>query len=134
MEAEYDQKLADMQARHSAEPAAIGGSATEEANAPETEPEPAVDEAAEAEKQRMEKMEKARRKREKQREKEQRREQEIAEATANAGPAPRDVENERIMEQLAPLNLQICEVAADGHCLYRAVAAHVDMNYAQVRT
>lgn len=41
---------------------------------------------------------------------------------ANAGPGPRQVEQEMI-EQRLPQNLVIEEVAADGHCLYRAVGA-----------
>ena len=129
-EKEYDEKLKQMQATHAEELGALGGG--EEAQAAETtaaatttieEEQPAALDPEEEARQR--KLEKARRKREKQREKEQQREREIAEETANAGPLPRDVENAQIMERLAPLNMEIVQVAADGHCLYRAVAAHL---------
>jgi len=84
--------------------------------------------------QRQKKAEKARRKREKAREKERERERRIAEETANAGPSPRDVENQVIEKLLLPLNLAISEVEADGHCLYRAVALQCDSDYLAMRT
>jgi hypothetical protein len=72
-------------------------------------------------------------KREKAREKERAKEQAIAEETANAGPAPRDVEMQVIQSKL-PQDYQMEEVAADGHCLYRAVAAHSELTYSKIRT
>jgi OTU domain-containing protein 6 len=103
---------------------------TEQAEVVET-LQPLVDPAEEV---RQRKLEKARRKREKQREKELQREKEIEEENANAGPSPRDVENAQILDRLGPLNLDIREVSADGHCLYRAVAAHLGKSYREVRS
>ncbi|KAL7565148.1 hypothetical protein ACA910_021526 [Epithemia clementina (nom. ined.)] len=77
--------------------------------------------------QRQRKLDKSRRKREKQKEKERRREDEIAaEATAARGRTPRDVENAQLAQILQPLNLVVRDVPADGHCMYRAVAAQLD--------
>jgi OTU domain-containing protein 6 len=88
-----------------------------------------------AESERQRRIEKARRKKEKAREKERERERQIADELANAGPSARDLENEIILNQLRPLNLRIREVPADGHCLYRAVAAHYDgAGYGEMRT
>jgi OTU domain-containing protein 6 len=84
---------------------------------------------------RQRRTEKARKKREKAREKERERERRIEEEVANAGPSARLVENQAIEEQLRPLGLRIREVPADGHCLYRAVAAHYpDTDYTDMRT
>ena len=83
-------------------------------------------EVNEEELQRQRKMEKARRKREKQKEKERRREEEIAaEKAATLGRTPRDLENAQLKQILQPLNLAVRDVPADGHCLYRAVAAQL---------
>jgi len=72
------------------------------------------------------KKEKARRKRERQRQAALERQRQIDAETANAGPSPRAVELEQLAQQLAPNNLQVAEIAADGHCLYRAVAAQLN--------
>ena len=152
-EKEFEEKLNQLQAKHAEEFSALGNAAGEDDSPTAAAPEAATttttgaeessnDAAAAAatlvdpeEEARQRKLEKARRKREKQREKEQQREREIAEETANAGPSPRDVENAQILERLAPLNLEISEVAADGHCLYRAVAAQLTagQTYSDVR-
>lgn len=137
-EKEFEAKLTQLQVKHAEELGALGGGdavqadeTTSEEKQQQQPPPPTADPEEEA---RQRKLEKARRKREKQREKEQQREREIAEETANAGPLPRDVENAQIMERLAPLNLEIVQVAADGHCLYRAVAAHLtDQSFTSVR-
>lgn len=71
------------------------------------------------------KLAKSRKKRENQRKKEAEMEQKIAEETANAGPSMRDIELGQIQAVLSPLNLAISEVKADGHCLYRSVAAQL---------
>jgi OTU domain-containing protein 6 len=89
------------------------------------------EDAAEQERQHQHR-EKLRLKGEKAREKERLKEQEIADENANAGPAPRDVEMQVIISKL-PEGCVIEEVAADGHCLYRAVAAHSDLTYTNVR-
>lgn len=94
---------------------------------------PLQPEVTEDEKRRLEKQEKARKKREKAREKEQERERQIEEETANAGPSPRDAENDIIQQHLEPLGLKIEEVAADGHCLYRAVGTSCNLEYPAIR-
>lgn len=73
------------------------------------------------------KLAKARKKREKQREREAEMERQIAEETANAGPSMRDIELGKLQAVLTPLNLAVGEVQADGHCLYRSVAAQVSL-------
>jgi OTU domain-containing protein 6 len=90
--------------------------------------------AAEEERQRIIK-EKLGLKREKARAKERAKEQDIKDENANAGPAPRDVEMQIIQSKL-PEGWRMEEVAADGHCLYRAIAAqHSDSSsYAHIRT
>lgn len=114
-----------MEERHKEE-LSRGESPDASATPTESEPGETID-ADQAEKER--KQEKMRKKRAKQREKEKQREQEIAEEAAKAGPSPRDVENKVIQQQLTPLNMKISEVAADGHCLYRAVAAQTNSDY-----
>jgi OTU domain-containing protein 6 len=135
-----------MKARHDAEIKAVSGGGKEEAGATTNDNtinndnddknessallSPEVD--AEEERQRQIR-EKLGLKREKAREKERAKEQAIAEETANSGPAPRDVEMQVIQSKL-PEGCQMEEVAADGHCLYRAVAAHSDLTYSNIRT
>ena len=71
------------------------------------------------EKARLKKLEKKQR----QLEAEKRREEEIAAERAAAGPSARDLEIRRMEElYLRPAGLAIRDVAADGNCLYRAVA------------
>mmetsp|Transcript_7444 Transcript_7444/g.10651 ORF Transcript_7444/g.10651 Transcript_7444/m.10651 type:complete len:308 (-) Transcript_7444:8-931(-) len=68
------------------------------------------------------------RKREREREKERARAAAIEKELANAGPSPRDIEINRILElYLQPSNLRIDEVRADGNCLYRAVAQQLSI-------
>lgn len=90
-------------------------------------------ELSEDEKRIQQKQEKARKKREKEKERDLERERQIEEEATNAGPLPRDVEIEIIQRHLDPIGLEIREVAADGHCLYRAVGASCDMDYPAVR-
>lgn len=140
-EKEFDEKLQKLKDKHAGELTAFdddGGpaapSSTTEAEV-EAEAAPVEETPIDPEEEaRQRKLEKARRKREKQREKEMKREKEIEEENANAGPAPRDVENAQILDRLNPLNLDIKEVTADGHCLYRAVAAHIGKDYSDVRS
>ena len=73
------------------------------------------------------KLAKARKKREKQREREAEKERQIAEETANAGPSMRDVELDQLQNILTPLNLAISPVQADGHCMYRSIAAQLSL-------
>jgi OTU domain-containing protein 6 len=136
IEKEYEEKLQALQAKHAEE---LRG--TEEQASPEPPVVPAITETIGIEETlvdpedeaRQRKLEKARRKREKQREKEIQRQKEIEEENAKAGPSPRDVENASILERLIPLKLDIHEVAADGHCLYRAVGAHTGKDYTTIR-
>ena len=125
-----------MKARHDEELAELAGDGGNDESAPNAEEK--KDEASATvdpeEEVRQKKIEKARKKREKQREKELQREKEIEEENARAGPSPRDVENEQILQRLTPLNLDIKEVTADGHCLYRAVAAHIGKEFSDVRS
>jgi len=90
-----------------------------------------VDEEALA---RERKLAKAKKKRDKQKEKEARIEQEIEEANANAGPGLRKIELEQIQAVLTPLKLKVDEVDADGHCMYRAVAAQTGKDYMEIRS
>ena len=73
------------------------------------------------------KLAKARKKREKQREREAEKERQIAEETANAGPSMRDVELDQLENILTPLSLAISPVQADGHCMYRSIAAQLSL-------
>ena len=143
MEADFETKLREMMDRHDAElreltteegPDSADGTAAA-SGPPHQQPvnselstggQPKSNDDIEDELERQRRIEKARKKREKAREKERERERQVAEERANAGPSARDVENEIILNQLRPLNLRIHEVPADGHCLYRAVAAHYD--------
>jgi len=80
------------------------------------------------------KKEKARRKREKQRQAELDRQRAIDVETANAGPSPRELEMAALKESVLPPEYDICEITADGNCLYRAVAAHCNSTYTQMRS
>jgi hypothetical protein len=161
LEADFDRKLREMMERHevelrelmtaeeegvdTADDAAAAAAALSESVGP-TRKEAIDDERAsgappqnkddnDAELERQRRVEKARKKKEKAREKERERERQIADELANAGPSARDLENEIILNQLRPLNLHIREVPADGHCLYRAVAAHyAGAGYCEMRT
>lgn len=120
----------EMQERHRQELASVG----EEEAADEARPAEIQNDVKDpGEEERQRKMEKAHRRREKQREKELQREREIAKEVADAGPLARDVENEQIQKHLDPLNLRIKDVKADGHCLYRAIAAQCGSNYTAMR-
>jgi hypothetical protein len=138
-EAEYDAKLKALTEKHASELSGTAGEAAAAAAAEEVEEqETAVVSKEETpnnddNEERHRKQEKARRKREKAREKELEREQQIAEEAANAGPSPRDVENDAIRARL-PANCMLQEVKADGHCMYRAVASQCGKEYPQLRT
>lgn len=82
---------------------------------------------------RKRKLEKARKKKERQKEKEREMEEQIAWETANAGPSARQIELEQIQTILSPQKLEVVEVEADGHCLYRAVGAQIGATYTQIR-
>ena len=100
-------------ANTSTENANANANAIEETNTPEPAPELSAKEKALAKKIR---------KRQKKLAKEKAREEQIAYEMANA-PNPRQMEIDAIMElYLAKDNFMIEEVAADGNCLYRAIA------------
>jgi OTU domain-containing protein 6 len=52
---------------------------------------------------------------------------EIEEQKANAGPTDRAIELSQLGNRLTPRQLQIKEIEADGHCLYRAVAHQLEL-------
>lgn len=76
---------------------------------------------------------KAKKKKERQKEREIQLQKELEDETANAGPSLRDVELRQIEDVLTPLNLAVDEVDADGHCLYRAVAAQTATDFHEIR-
>lgn len=133
----FSGKLRALQARHESEIQGGGEVGAEDAvrtnTAGDTEAaSPPTTEESSDEAEKRKKQEKLRLKREKVREKERERERKILEETANAGPTPRDVEMKAIEAYLEPLNLQVKEVLADGHCLYRAVGAQCGRDHNEI--
>lgn len=147
VEADFAAKEKEMAERHAAEIAALesGGdsedaAAAADAPAAEDEPTPAAAAAAAPapapaeeteEERRRKKQEKARKKKlekkQKQLEAEKKREEEIEAERLAAGPSAKELEIKRMEElYLKPAGLKIRDVAADGNCLYRAVAEQVD--------
>lgn len=130
VEAEFADKLKELEAKHQANLAALAGDGVVEAASVETTIE-APKEKELSEKER--KQEKARRKKERQKEKARKEQEELEREQANAGPSLRKIELEQIQAVLTPLNMKVSEVEADGHCLYRAVAAQTNQEYRQIR-
>lgn len=129
--------MKELQERHQQELAALQGDDNQDAAAavveettPTTQEEEVVDKEKEA---RERKQAKARRKKEAQRQKQ--RELEEEQAKDLAGPSARSQELDVLKTKLDPLSLKIQTVTADGHCLYRAVAAQCDdgTDYSQIR-
>jgi OTU domain-containing protein 6 len=87
-----------------------------------------VDEKEEKQRQRVEqKKAKNVMKRRQAREATQKQEYERLHALASIGPSAREVEMDRLKElYLEPNNLDIVEVPADGHCLFRAIAEQLN--------
>jgi len=56
------------------------------------------------------------------------REAEIEEAKKHIVP-PREIEMKQLLSLLSPMGLNIRQVAADGHCLYRSVAHQVRLPF-----
>ena len=110
----------------SAAPAEASTDDTKDEPAPAPVPAPAP--AAETEEERrLKKQEKARKKKlekkQRQLEAEKKREEEIEAERLAAGPSAKELEIKRMEElYLKPAGLRIRDVAADGNCLYRAVA------------
>jgi OTU domain-containing protein 6 len=129
--ADYEQKLKELLHKQTAELLLAGSDlqAATSLGSEDVEVETAVATAAGAaappppDCERQRNQAKARRKREKAREKERERERQIVEETSNAGPSQRDLESDAIQQHLKSMNLAVRQVAADGHCLYRALAA-----------
>lgn len=66
--------------------------------------------------------------RQKKEQEERERDHRIAEEKAGAGPSAREIELNQLAEQLTPLGLQVEDISADGHCLYRAVAHQLQLH------
>ncbi|EFJ40158.1 hypothetical protein VOLCADRAFT_69916, partial [Volvox carteri f. nagariensis] len=64
---------------------------------------------------------KAQKRREKLAQQDAERERRIASELAALGPSDKAVEEEQLLQILAPMKLGIREIRADGHCLYRTV-------------
>jgi len=132
VEAEYSVKLQEIEARHKLELSAIAPEGCDNDNSvsPRNTPEEDI-----AMVERQKKLEQIRLKREMERQKEIERQRALEEETSNAGPSPRDIEMDQILEQLRPLHFEIASVPADGNCLYRAVAAQYssDATYQEIR-
>ena len=125
-----------MTERHAAEIAALESGGGDEAasttpagtSADDAKDEPAPAPAVETEEERrLKKQEKARKKKlekkQRQLEAEKKREEEIEAERLAAGPSAKELEIKRMEElYLKPAGLRIRDVAADGNCLYRAVA------------
>mmetsp|Transcript_957 Transcript_957/g.3552 ORF Transcript_957/g.3552 Transcript_957/m.3552 type:complete len:201 (-) Transcript_957:366-968(-) len=114
----------ELRARHRAEVQALDEDDDDEATVVDATQAKADAAAAAArdEEARQKKLEKARRKRSDKVSKERARELAVDEETLELEKtSERKAENEAIAAKLAPSRLAIFEVAADGHCLYRAV-------------
>lgn len=56
------------------------------------------------------------------------RDRRIAEEKAAAGPSARQIEMQKLVVKLMPLGLQVQEIPADGHCLYRSLAHQMQLD------
>jgi OTU domain-containing protein 6 len=140
-EEEFDRKLKDLEEIYKQQLSQL----EEEQGLTETQPEVATETAADTNENddddeeakglsaREQKQLKARRKKERQKEREAERQAELEREDANAGPSMRQVELEQMQAVLTLLDLKIGEVDADGHCLYRAVAAQTGRSYNEIR-
>mmetsp|Transcript_14704 Transcript_14704/g.41620 ORF Transcript_14704/g.41620 Transcript_14704/m.41620 type:complete len:303 (-) Transcript_14704:164-1072(-) len=149
LEKEFEDKLKTIKEKHQQELAAASGAddgdaaapATATDGAPETkdaEDQPAEEKASDGaddgmtEKER--KQAKAREKKARKKQREAERQAEIEAETANAGPGLKQIEEERIQAILTPLSMRIVDVTADGHCLYRAIAAQTGKSFSEIRS
>ena len=152
-EAEFAEKLKQMEARHEQELSEVAASNDNQAGVPE-ESASGIDDttttttttiidgdinqnnsltSSSTEEERLRKLEKARRKRDAKKEKERQRQDDLEREAANAGPSMRAMELETLDLQLKPLSLRIVEIPSDGNCLYRAVAAQCGSDYIAIR-
>lgn len=145
-EQEWDSKFEELTTKHKNEIDALQGDAAvaEESSAAveqkeETAQEPELSEEEKVKLAKEKALAKKLRKKKNKLAQEKAREEEIAREMANA-PNPRQMEIDAIMElYLSKLNFKIEEVAADGNCLYRAVAKQMelmdqDFDYSQIRS
>lgn len=158
-EAEFAEKLQQMEARHEQELSEFAANHNDKAGEPEesvASAAPGIDDTQSAtttttstiaegdiiqsstntssiEEERLRKLEKARRKRDAKKEKERQRQDDLEREAANAGPSMRAMELEALDMQLKPLSLRIVEIPSDGNCLYRAVAAQCGSDYVAIR-
>eukprot|EP00980_Cylindrotheca_fusiformis_P008835 scaffold1888_cov120-Cylindrotheca_fusiformis.AAC.5 len=77
---------------------------------------------------------KARKRKERQKERESQLREELERENANAGPSLRQLELQQIKDVLTPLGLDVDEVEADGHCLYRSIAAQTAFDFQNIRS
>ncbi|GMH73131.1 hypothetical protein TrLO_g12064 [Triparma laevis f. longispina] len=137
VEAVFDKKKAEIEANYasaSAPPSDKDSSALASVMSstaiadPEPEPKPEADPAAA-------KREKARLKKMKKKQKEQQEQAQIESDMANAGPSNREVESDAIISEnkFRENNLEIMDVEADGHCLYRAIGHYLSKSHEEVR-
>lgn len=136
LEAEFAEKLRLLVEKHKEESASAQpvGEVTADADADAaTTGSPLADTIADPNEQeaKEKKMAKARRKREKAREKEIERQTALEKQQQEAGPSAREQEMASIC---LPDQMEIVDTIADGHCLYRSVAAQVEAStYQSVR-
>jgi hypothetical protein len=137
-ETEFNEKLKQMEARHTQELADAGPTVTsneplddadvaQPASQETTTTSPDNDDIA------FKKMEKARRKRDAKKERERQRKLELEAVQNTAGPSLRAMELQALESQLRPLSLRVVEIPSDGNCLYRAVAAQCGSDYSKIR-
>lgn len=71
----------------------------------------------------------------KKKQKEQQGQAQIESDMANAGPSNREVESDAIISEnkFRENNLEIMDVEADGHCLYRAIGHYLSKSHEEVR-
>lgn len=144
-EQEWDSKFEELTTKHKNEIDALqGDAAVEEASSAveqkeKTAKEPELSEEEKAKLAKEKALAKKLRKKKNKLAQEKAREEEIAREMANA-PNPRQMEIDAIMElYLSKLNYKIEEVAADGNCLYRAVAKQMELmdqefDYSHIRS
>mmetsp|Transcript_31398 Transcript_31398/g.34754 ORF Transcript_31398/g.34754 Transcript_31398/m.34754 type:complete len:281 (+) Transcript_31398:65-907(+) len=131
LEAEFEENFIILKRKQKQE---LVGGATEEVNEVPTTKTGDDENAADGQEMvRLRKIEKARCKREAKKDKERQRQEDIEREAAETGPSMRQTELEALETQLKPLSLEIVEIPSDGNCLYRAIAAQCDSNYAKIR-
>lgn len=135
IEAEFETKLKALKAKYEEETTAqdkngITSSAASDAkDTTESAEQMPQEEETEQQKFQRKKLEKAARKRE-----EARRKEREAERALEAAKQLPNAKTTELANMQLPAQSRIEDVPADGHCLYRAVAAQIDSDYQKVRT